>query len=153
MKKILLLATLWLSFTQAKAQTGGVSYTYTSDSTILSVLFDNGFTFNNASPKFQINLKNRWKAKSNNKVSVTIMGSVTSFTPNPNLRFIIKLFGKDYTMPIVKTQNFEFTKEVLPSAIKNKPMIEIKVLNLKNKKDIDVTLDAIDITLKAESKK
>jgi hypothetical protein len=150
MKKFILLATLWLCFAQAKAQTGGVSYTYTSDSTILSVLFDNGFTFNNASPKFQINLKDRWKAKSNNKVSVSITGGVTSFTPNPNLRFIIKLFGKEYAMPIVKTQNFEFMKEVLPSAIKNKPMIEIKVLNLKNKKDIDVTLDAIDITLKAK---
>jgi hypothetical protein len=149
MKKTLILL-LCLGFGIAKAQTGDVSYTYTADSTTLSVLFSKGFTFNNASPKFQLNLKDRWKAKSKNKVSVRIMGGVTSFKPNPNLKFIIKLFGKEYTLPIDSSKNFEFTKEILPVAIKNNPLIEIKVLNLKNKKDIEVTLDAIDITLKVK---
>jgi hypothetical protein len=150
MKNILLLTLLCMGFVQAKTQKEGVSYKYTADSTTLSVLFSKGFTFNNASPKFQINLKDRWKAKSKNKVSVRIMGGVTSFKPNPNLKFIIKLFGKEYTMPIDSSKTFEFTKDVLPTAIKNNSMIEMKVLNLKNKKDIEVALDAIDITLKAK---
>jgi hypothetical protein len=152
MKKTLLIFIFSLGFcvNNAQAQTGGVSYTYTQDSTTLSVLFDKGFTFKNTSPKFQINLKDKWKAKSNNKVSLYIKGNVTSFKPNLNLRFVIKFFGKEHIMQIDSSKNFEFTKDVLPSAIKAKPLIEIKVLNLKNKKDIKVALDAIDITLKAK---
>ncbi len=129
----------------AKQSTAQFSFTYTQDSTVLSVLPAKGYHLTAAKPDAVIDLNGKWKYQQCDSVEITINGSLLTVGRGNRLTFQFKLGGNRYTTTI-RNGNFTFTKKIARLQWLRKPFIQCAVPGLRQRKTAEAWLDSIDMS-------
>lgn len=140
---LIILSILVGSFSFGQAQ-----FTYTQDSSTLSVVFNGDTKIDSAHTGYTLNLKGKWNYKKQDSVNVNIRGIfMSNSTPLEQIKpidIIVIVFGKTYSRKM-RPGNFTLSYKAPIKSIYKSPKIVVlaKVLNKRKKQFIE--LDTIDI--------
>lgn len=141
---ILLLAFNFLA-KEAKCQ---ISYTYTFDSSVLSILLGSNEIMNSEKPVLRLDLHHKWKDRKNDSVTIHIRGFYGNNETDTTKRRPIALKCRVFKMKLVKEiapDSLFITVQIPVQAVLKKPRIIFTSRTLRKRINDSITIDSIDM--------
>lgn len=145
MKTKIILIVLFLINLSASAQ---ISYTYTFDSSVLSILLGQNEILTTEKPALHLNLKDKWKDRKNDTVTVHIRGFYGNNEIDSAKRKPITLKCKIFKMKMVKEvapDSLFIAVQIPVQAVLKKPRIIFLSRTLRKRINDSITIDSIDL--------
>ena len=124
---------------------GQTSFTYTSDSSVLSVLFGKNEIMNAGKSTFLFDMTGKWRYTQTDSVNIAIRGFYGNdqIDSQQTIRVKYKLFGSRFTQQI-QPGDYVISRVVSLKSIQKHPYIKFIAKTLKRRKKDSLAIDSFD---------